>query len=90
MLDAACLSRHRPASVPFWKIVMLKTTLSLKPAEVKKDWVLIDAEGLILGRLAVMIATRLRGKHKPQFTPHVDCGDNVVVINAEKIKQEAG
>jgi large subunit ribosomal protein L13 len=65
---------------------MLKTTLSLKPAEVKKDWVLIDAEGLILGRLAVMIASRLRGKHKPQFTPHVDCGDNVVVINAEKIK----
>ncbi len=65
---------------------MLKTTLSLKPAEVKKDWVLIDAEGLILGRLAVMIATRLRGKHKPQFTPHVDCGDNVVIINADKIK----
>jgi large subunit ribosomal protein L13 len=67
-------------------MVMLKTTLSLKPAEVKKDWVLIDAEGLILGRLAVMIATRLRGKHKPQFTPHVDCGDNVVIINADKIK----
>jgi large subunit ribosomal protein L13 len=65
---------------------MLKTTLSLKPAEVKKDWVLIDAEGLVLGRLAVMIATRLRGKHKPQFTPHVDCGDNVVVINADKVK----
>jgi large subunit ribosomal protein L13 len=66
-------------------MVMLKTTLSLKPAEVKKDWVLIDAEGLVLGRLAVVIATRLRGKHKPQFTPHVDCGDNVVVINAEKV-----
>ena len=65
---------------------MLKTTLSQKPAEVKKDWVLIDAEGLILGRLAVMIATRLRGKHKPQFTPHVDCGDNVVIIIADKIK----
>jgi large subunit ribosomal protein L13 len=64
----------------------MKTTLSLKPAEVKKDWVLIDAEGLVLGRLAVIIANRLRGKHKPQFTPHVDCGDNVVVINAAKVK----
>jgi large subunit ribosomal protein L13 len=64
---------------------MLKTTLSLKPAEVKKDWILIDAEGLVLGRLATIIAQRLRGKHKPQFTPHVDCGDNVVVINAEKV-----
>ena len=64
----------------------MKTTLSLKPAEVKKDWVLIDAEGLVLGRLAVVIANRLRGKHKPQFTPHVDCGDNVVVINAGKVR----
>jgi large subunit ribosomal protein L13 len=65
---------------------MMKTTLSLKPAEVQKDWVLIDAEGLVLGRLAVVIANRLRGKHKPQFTPHVDCGDNIVVINAQKVK----
>jgi large subunit ribosomal protein L13 len=64
----------------------MKSTLSLKPAEVQKDWVLIDAEGLVLGRLAVIIANRLRGKHKPQFTPHVDCGDNVVVINARKVK----
>ncbi len=64
----------------------MRTTVSLKPADVKKDWVLIDAEGLILGRLAVVIATRLRGKHKPQFTPHVDCGDNIVVVNAEKVK----
>ena len=64
----------------------MKTTLSLKPAEVKKGWVLIDAEGLVLGRLAVVIATHLRGKNKPQFTPHVDCGDNVVVINAAKVK----
>jgi large subunit ribosomal protein L13 len=63
----------------------MRTTLSLKPAEVKKDWVLIDAEGVVLGRLASIIAMRLRGKHKPQFTPHVDCGDNVVVINAEKV-----
>jgi large subunit ribosomal protein L13 len=63
----------------------MRTTLSLKPAEVRKDWVLIDAEGVVLGRLASIIAMRLRGKHKPQFTPHVDCGDNVVVINAEKV-----
>jgi large subunit ribosomal protein L13 len=65
---------------------MLKTTLSLKPAEVTKAWVLIDAEGLVLGRLAAIIANRLRGKHKPQFTPHVDCGDNVVVVNADKVR----
>ena len=63
----------------------MKTTLSLKPAEVTKNWILIDAEGLALGRLAVIIANRLRGKHKAQFTPHVDCGDHVVVINAEKV-----
>ena len=64
----------------------MKTTLSLKPAEVSKNWVLIDADGLVLGRLAAVIAQRLRGKHKPQFTPHVDCGDHVVVINAKKVK----
>ena len=64
----------------------MKTTLSLKPAEVKKDWVLIDAEGVVLGRLAALVATRLRGKHKPQFTPHVDCGDHVVIVNAEKVR----
>jgi large subunit ribosomal protein L13 len=65
---------------------MLKTTQSLKPAEVQKDWILIDAEGIVLGRLAVVIANRLRGKHKPVFTPHVDCGDNVIVVNAGKVK----
>ena len=65
---------------------MLKTTASLKPAEVKKDWVLIDAEGVVLGRLAVIVANRLRGKHKPQFTPHVDCGDAVIVVNARKVR----
>jgi large subunit ribosomal protein L13 len=64
---------------------MLKTTLSIKPAEVNKGWVLIDAEGVVLGRLAVVIANRLRGKHKPTFTPHVDCGDNVIVVNAGKV-----
>lgn len=64
----------------------MKQTLSQKPSEVEKAWVLIDAEGLVLGRLAAIIAQRLRGKHKPQFTPHVDCGDNIVVINAEKVR----
>ena len=64
----------------------MKTTLSLKPAEVKKDWVLIDAEGAVLGRLAALVAMRLRGKHKPQFTPHIDCGDHVVIVNAEKVR----
>ena len=61
-------------------------TFSQKPAEVVKKWVLIDAEGLVLGRLASVIALRLRGKHKASFTPHVDDGDNIIVINAEKVK----
>jgi len=60
-------------------------TFSQKPAEVVKKWVIIDAEGLVLGRLATLVATRLRGKHKATFTPHVDDGDNVIVINADKI-----
>ena len=61
-------------------------TRSIKPAEVEKQWHLIDADGLVLGRLAVIIANILRGKHKPSFTPHVDCGDHVVVINAGKVR----
>jgi large subunit ribosomal protein L13 len=61
-------------------------TYSAKPAEVEKKWVLIDADGLVLGRLAVEIARRLRGKHRAIFTPHVDTGDNIVVINAEKVR----
>jgi large subunit ribosomal protein L13 len=60
-------------------------THSSKPAEVEKKWILIDASGLVVGRLASIIALRLRGKHKPSFTPHVDDGDNVVVINAAKV-----
>ena len=59
-------------------------TFSAKPAEVDKKWVMIDADGLVVGRLASIVAMRLRGKHKPTFTPHVDCGDNVIVINAAK------
>jgi large subunit ribosomal protein L13 len=61
-------------------------TFSQKPADVVKKWVLIDAKDVVLGRLASVIANRLRGKHKPSFTPHVDDGDNVVVINAGKVK----
>ncbi len=60
-------------------------TYSAKASEITKKWVLIDAEGLVVGRLAAIIATRLRGKHKPMFTPHMDCGDNVIVVNADKI-----
>jgi len=62
------------------------TTFFQKPADVQKKWVLIDAEGLVLGRLASIVANRLRGKHLPTFTPHVDMGDNVIIINAEKVK----
>jgi len=61
-------------------------TFSAKPSDIDKKWLLIDAEGLVLGRLASIIAMRLRGKHKPSFTPHMDCGDNVVVVNAEKVQ----
>lgn len=61
-------------------------TFSQKPADVVKKWVLVDAENVVLGRLASVIALRLRGKHKPSFTPHVDDGDNIIVINAEKVK----
>jgi large subunit ribosomal protein L13 len=60
-------------------------TYSAKPAEVEKKWVMIDASGLVVGRLASIVALRLRGKHKPTFTPHVDCGDNVIIVNAEKV-----
>jgi large subunit ribosomal protein L13 len=60
-------------------------TYSAKPTEIEKKWVLIDAEGLVLGRLACIIADRLRGKHKPTYTPHMDCGDHIVVVNAEKV-----
>jgi large subunit ribosomal protein L13 len=61
-------------------------TYSAKPSEVDRKWYLVDADGLVLGRLAVVIADMLRGKHKPMFTPHIDCGDNVVVVNAEKVR----
>lgn len=60
-------------------------TYSAKPADIEKKWIVIDASGLVVGRLAALIATRLRGKHKPLFTPHIDCGDSVVVVNAGKV-----
>ena len=60
-------------------------TFVAKPGEVDKKWILIDANGLVVGRLAALIATRLKGKHKAIYTPHVDCGDNIVVVNAEKV-----
>jgi len=61
-------------------------TFTATPADIDKKWIIIDAEGVVLGRLASIIAMRLRGKHKPSFTPHMDMGDNVIVINAEKIQ----
>ncbi|MEO1941767.1 MAG: 50S ribosomal protein L13 [Campylobacterales bacterium] len=65
---------------------MRKFTKAIKPEEVKRDWILIDAKDKIFGRVITEIATYLRGKHKPYYTPHVDCGDFVVVINADKVK----
>ena len=62
---------------------MMKTTASLKPAEVEKKWIVIDAQDAVVGRLATLVAMRLRGKHLPTYTPHVDCGDNVIIINAQ-------
>jgi large subunit ribosomal protein L13 len=63
-----------------------KVTKSIRPQDVQKDWHIIDADGLVVGRVATIIANILRGKHKPSFTPHVDCGDHVIVINADKVK----
>ena len=60
-------------------------TYSAKPSEVKRKWYVIDAEDMVLGRMATIIAMRLRGKHKAIFTPHIDCGDNIIVINADKV-----
>jgi large subunit ribosomal protein L13 len=65
---------------------LMKTTKSATPYTVEKKWHLIDADGLVVGRLASIVANILRGKHKPSFTPHIDCGDNVVIINAEKVR----
>jgi large subunit ribosomal protein L13 len=61
-------------------------TFTMTPDAIDKKWILIDAEGVVLGRLAAIVATRLRGKHKPTFTPHMDMGDNVIVVNADKVQ----
>ncbi len=61
-------------------------TFTATPADIEKKWILIDAEGVVLGRLATIVAMRLRGKHKPTFTPHMDMGDNVVIVNADKVQ----
>ncbi|WP_210529806.1 50S ribosomal protein L13 [Rubellimicrobium arenae] len=61
-------------------------TFTATPADIEKKWILIDAEGVVLGRLASIVAMRLRGKHKPTFTPHMDMGDNVIIINADKVQ----
>ena len=63
----------------------MKTTQSVKASDVQRQWMVIDAENLVLGRLATLVAMRLRGKHKAYFTPHVDCGDYIVIVNAEKV-----
>ena len=68
------------------KTVYTMKTYSAKPADIDKKWILIDAEGVVLGRLASIIAMRLRGKHKASFTPHMDMGDNVIVVNADKVQ----
>lgn len=60
-------------------------TFSAKPAELEKKWIVVDAEGVVVGRLATFIANRLRGKHLPIYTPHIDCGDNVIIVNAGKV-----
>ncbi len=66
--------------------IRVMKTYSAKPTEVTAKWWLVDAEDVVLGRLAAEIAKRLRGKHKPMFTPHIDCGDNIIVVNADKVK----
>ena len=67
-------------------MALQQNTYSVKPNEIHHDWIIIDAEDLVLGRLAAIVSTRLRGKHKATYTPHMDCGDNIIIINAEKIK----
>tara|TARA_Y100000389_G_scaffold87350_1_gene83913 strand:- start:375 stop:839 length:465 start_codon:yes stop_codon:yes gene_type:complete len=65
---------------------IIKQTSSLRKEDVDKKWILIDADGVVLGRLASKVSMILRGKHKPSYTPHADCGDHVIIINAEKVK----
>jgi large subunit ribosomal protein L13 len=76
---------RRGSYTPRNEIPMFGKTYSAKPADIEKKWVLIDAKGLVVGRLASIIALRLRGKHKATFTPHMDDGDNIIVVNADKV-----
>jgi large subunit ribosomal protein L13 len=73
------------AGVTFIGTSMFAKTHSTKGADVEKKWLLIDANGLVVGRLATIVANRLRGKHKPSYTPHIDDGDNIIIINADKV-----
>ena len=82
VIQRALLASYNDDSTITPGISRAMTTFVAKPAEIEKKWVLIDAAGLIVGRVASLIALRLRGKHLPTFTPHVDCGDNVIVVNA--------
>jgi large subunit ribosomal protein L13 len=75
----------RLRSIPLRTGSYIMQTYSAKASEIQKKWILIDAEGLVVGRLATIVATHLRGKHKPSYTPHMDCGDNVIIINAGKV-----
>jgi large subunit ribosomal protein L13 len=74
-----------PYIAPSNQEISAMKTYSAKPSEIEKKWVVIDADGLVVGRLATIVAGRLRGKHKPTYTPHMDCGDNVIVVNAAKV-----
>src|SRR6201989_1618602 len=83
------MTRFRgPGEIPGPPGISLRAmkTCSAKASDIDKKWLLIDADGLVLGRLASIIAMRLRGKHKPSYTPHMDCGDNIIVVNAEKVQ----
>ena len=75
-----------PGAAPETAKAIDMKTYSAKPSEVEKKWYVVDAEDVVLGRLAAVVATRLRGKHKTTFTPHIDCGDNIIIVNAEKVK----
>ena len=79
------LGRHASALLNRTDTNLMKT-FSATPADIDKKWIVIDAEGVVLGRLASIIAMRLRGKHKPSFTPHMDMGDNVIIVNADKVQ----
>ena len=86
MAGGACGLTGTPTKTRILTEIRIMKTFSAKPAEVRRDWFVVDATGKTLGRLSTEIARRLRGKHKPEYTPHVDTGDYIVVVNAEKIR----